>query len=45
VYINAGEKGRRHPDPADPPRRRANKQRGHSTWETDRVPVGGWWGV
>jgi transposase len=41
VYINAGEKGRRHADPADPPRRRANKQRGHGTWDNDRVPVAG----
>jgi transposase len=41
VYINAGEKGRRHADPTDPPRRRANKQRGHGTWENDRLPVAG----
>jgi transposase len=41
VYVNAGEKGRRHPDPADPPRRRANKRRGHGTWNTDRPPIGG----
>jgi transposase-like protein len=41
VYINAGEKGRRHLAPTDPPRRRANKQRGHGTWDTDRLPVAG----
>jgi hypothetical protein len=36
---NAGEKGLLHPDPEDPPRRRANKARGHGTWETDRPPI------
>lgn len=41
MYVNAGEKGRPHPDPCDPPRRRANKRRGHGTWDTDRPPVGG----
>lgn len=30
-----------HPDPADPPRRRANKVCGHGTWESDRPPVVG----
>jgi transposase len=30
-----------HPDPADPPRRRANKARGHGTWDNDRPPVCG----
>ena len=39
MYQNAGEKGILHPDPEDPPRRRANKARGHGTWETDRPPV------
>jgi len=34
-----GKKGLRHPDPADPPRRRANKRRGHGNWDTDRPPV------
>ena len=29
----------RHPDPADPPRRRGNKARGHGTWDNDRPPV------
>lgn len=36
-----GKKGEKHDDPADPPRRRANKMRGHGTWETDRPPVFG----
>lgn len=39
MYQNAGEKGILHPDPDDPPRRRANKARGHGTWDTDRPPV------
>jgi transposase len=30
-----------HPDPLDPPRRRANQARGHGTWEGDRPPVCG----
>ena len=30
-----------HPDPLDPPRRRANKAVGHGTWVTDRPPVCG----
>ena len=34
-----GEKGERHVDPQDPPRRRANKQRGHGTYENDRPPI------
>jgi hypothetical protein len=36
---NAGEKGMPHPDPEDPPRRRANKVRGHGTMAKDRPPV------
>ena len=36
-----GKKGDKHSDPADPPRRRANKVRGHGTWELDRPPVFG----
>jgi transposase-like protein len=28
MFQNAGEKGRLHPDPEDPPRRRANKKKG-----------------
>jgi transposase-like protein len=34
-----GKKGDPHDDPADPPRRRANKARGHGTYETDRPPI------
>ncbi len=30
-----------HRDPDDPPRRRANKARGHGSWDTDRPPVCG----
>src|SRR5207249_1165787 len=41
MYQNAGEKGRPHLDPKDPPRRRANKQRGHGTFDNDRPPVAG----
>src|SRR3954451_24308166 len=41
MYQNAGEKGLPHPDPDDPPRRRANKRRGHGTYENDRPPVVG----
>lgn len=36
-----GKKGIPHDDPADPPRRRANKQRGHGTFDNDRVPIQG----
>lgn len=36
-----GKKGEAHRDPADPPRRRANKQRGHGTYENDRPPIVG----
>ena len=39
MYKNAGEKGREHPDPDDPPRRRANKGQGHGTWDSDRPPL------
>jgi transposase len=39
MYQNAAEKGRRHPDPADPPRRRANKFNGHGTFDNDRPPI------
>ena len=39
MYQNAGEKGVKHLDPNDPPRRRGNKTRGHGTWDTDRPPV------
>lgn len=41
MYQNAGEKGVPHTDPDDPPRRRANKQRGHGTFDNDRPPVAG----
>ncbi len=36
---NAGEKGRGHSNPDDPPRRRANKKRGHGNYKNDRPPV------
>ena len=36
-----GKKGDYHGDPADPPRRRANKQVGHGTYDNDRPPVVG----
>ena len=36
-----GKKGVPHPDPADPPRRRANRRRGHGTFATDRPPIAG----
>jgi transposase-like protein len=41
MFQNAGEKGEKHADPADPPRRRANKRRGHGTYANDRPPVVG----
>ena len=41
MYQNAGEKGIPHPDPDDPPRRRANSRRGHGTFANDRPPVAG----
>jgi hypothetical protein len=40
-YVNAGEKGIPHPDPDDPPRRRAKRRRGHGTFANDRPPVAG----
>lgn len=36
-----GGKGDKHADPPDPPRRRANNQRGHGTYDNDRPPVVG----
>lgn len=36
-----GKKGEWHADPDDPPRRRANKQRGHGTYANDRPPIVG----
>ena len=41
MFQNAGEKGTKHSDPNDPPRRRANKRRGKGTMENDRPPVAG----
>ena len=36
-----GKKGVEHDDPEDPLRRRANKRRGHGTFDNDRPPVAG----
>ncbi len=36
-----GKKGEKHNDPDDPPRRRANKQKGHGTYANDRPPIVG----
>lgn len=41
LFQNAGEQGDLHDDPADPPRRRANKHRGRGTMENDRPPIQG----
>lgn len=41
MFQNSGEKGQRHSDPTDPPRKRANKKRGHGTYNNDRPPVVG----
>lgn len=41
MYQDAGKKGRKHSDPDDPPRRRANKRRGRGTFANDRPPVAG----
>ena len=41
MFQNAGEKGTKHSNPDDPPRRRANKRRGKGTMENDRPPVAG----
>jgi transposase len=38
-FRTRGKKGDYHPDPEDPPRCRANKQRGHGTYDNDRPPV------
>src|SRR5215207_145744 len=34
-----GKKSTPHPDPSDPPRRRANKRRGMGTFANDRPPI------
>ena len=39
LYQNAGEKGKPHRDPADPPRRRGLQKRGRGTYESDRPPI------
>jgi len=39
MFQNAGEKGEKHDDPADPPRYRANNRRGTGTMATDRPPI------
>ena len=39
MFQNAGEKGQLHPDPKDPPRRRANKRQGRGTMGNDRPPI------
>ena len=39
MFQNAGEKGARHSDPADPPRHRANKRKGRGTLRNDRPPI------
>ena len=40
-FRTRGKKGEQHTDPLDPPRRRANKQRGHGTYDNDRPPIVG----
>jgi len=39
MFQNAGEKGEKHADPDDPPRRRANNRPGLGTMDNDRPPV------
>ena len=39
MFQNAGEKGEKHDDPADPPRGRANNRPGAGTMDNDRPPV------
>lgn len=41
MFQNAGEKGEKHEDPADPPRCRANNRPGAGTFENDRPPIQG----
>ena len=38
-FRRRGKKGEKHSDPTDPPRRRANQQKGHGTYENDRPPI------
>ena len=38
-FRTRGKKADPHPDPEDPPRQRANKQRGRGTYENDRPPT------
>jgi transposase len=40
-FRTRGKKGDHHPNPADPPRRRANKRKGHGTYANDRPPIVG----
>jgi len=40
-FRTRGKKGETHADPDDPPRRRANKRRGHGTYDNDRPPIVG----
>ncbi len=40
-FRTRGKKGDEHFDPDDPPRRRANKQRGRGTYANDRPPIVG----
>ena len=40
-FRTRGKKGEKHTTKADPPRRRANKKRGHGTYHNDRPPVVG----
>jgi transposase-like protein len=39
MFQNAGEKGDKHDDPDDPPRRRANNRPGAGTMDNDRPPI------
>ena len=40
-FRTRGEKGERHDESNDPPRRRANKRKGHGTYDNDRPPIDG----
>jgi hypothetical protein len=41
MFQNAREKSDVHLNPSDPPRRRANKRRGHGNYANDRLPIVG----